>query len=79
MCYLAGMGLKLWDRFNNDNIPFALGCLGGAIGIIAFLFVPNTVITENILEALMIGIASGLSSTGVDQLVKRTIMKKDNQ
>lgn len=54
-------------------IPLISAALGAVIGIIAFYFVPGLIETENVLVALVIGGASGLSATGVNQAVKQLV------
>ena len=54
-------------------IPLAATVLGGIIGVIAFYFVPGVVETENILVAIVLGAASGLSATGTNQAVKQLV------
>lgn len=54
-------------------IPLVSAALGAVIGIIAFYFVPGVIETENVLVALVIGGASGLSATGVNQAVKQLV------
>lgn len=54
-------------------IPLISAALGAVIGIIAFYFVPGVIETENVLVALVIGGASGLSATGVNQAVKQLV------
>ena len=61
----------------NENfkrfMPLIAAARGAVIGIIAFYFVPGVIETENVLVALVIGGASGLSATGVNQAVKQLV------
>lgn len=52
-------------------IPLITVVLGGICGVIAFYFVPGVIETENVLVAIVIGAASGLSATGANQAVKQ--------
>ena len=52
-------------------IPLIACILGGLCGVAAFYFVPGTMGTENILVAIVLGAASGLSATGTNQVVKQ--------
>ena len=54
-------------------IPLAAAVLGGIIGVIAYYFVPGVIDTQNILVAIVIGAASGLSATGTNQAVKQLV------
>lgn len=52
-------------------IPLISCGLGAIIGTICFFCVPGVLETTNILVALVIGAASGLSATGTNQAVKQ--------
>lgn len=56
-------------------IPLAAALTGAVIGVIAFYFVPGVVETENILVAVVLGAASGLSATGTNQAVKQLVKR----
>ena len=52
-------------------IPLIACALGAVCGVIAFYFVPGVMGTENLLVAIVLGSASGLSATGTNQAVKQ--------
>ena len=52
-------------------IPLIACVLGAVCGVVAFYFVPDTMGTDNILVATILGAASGLSATGTNQVVKQ--------
>ena len=52
-------------------IPLIACVLGAICGVIAFYFVPGVMGTQNLLVALILGAASGLSATGTNQVVKQ--------
>ena len=52
-------------------IPLIACVLGAVCGVVAFYFVPGTMGTENLLVAIVLGAASGLSATGTNQVVKQ--------
>ena len=52
-------------------IPLMACVLGAICGVVAFYFVPGVMGTENILVAIVLGSASGLSATGTNQAVKQ--------
>ena len=54
-------------------IPLIACVLGAICGVVAFYFVPGTMGTENLLVAILIGAASGLSATGTNQVVKQLV------
>ena len=58
-------------------IPLIACILGAVSGVICFYFIPGVMQTENILVAIIIGAASGLSSTGANQVVKQLSGNKE--
>ena len=60
-------GDQKFSRF----IPLIACILGAVSGVVCFYFIPGVLETENILVAIVIGAASGLSSTGANQVVKQ--------
>lgn len=60
---------------NNEKlltfIPLLAASFGVVCGIIAFLAVPEIMPTNNIVVAIVIGGASGLSATGFNQIIKQ--------
>ena len=58
------------ERFKRF-IPLIACILGAGCGVIAFYCVPGVMETENLLVALVLGAASGLSATGANQIGKQ--------
>ena len=52
-------------------IPLIACLLGAGCGVVAFYCVPGVMETENLLVALVLGAASGLSATGANQIGKQ--------
>ena len=52
-------------------IPLWAALLGAVLGIVAFYAAPAIIPAENVIVAIFIGIASGLSATGVNQILKQ--------
>ena len=52
-------------------IPLIACVLGAACGVVAFYCVPGVMETENLLVAIVLGAASGLSATGTNQVAKQ--------
>lgn len=52
-------------------IPLIACVLGAICGVVAFYFVPGVLDTQNLLVAIVLGAASGLSATGTNQVVKQ--------
>jgi len=72
ICYLAGIGLKAINSEKLDRfIPVICGLFGAILGIVMFLTIPNFIPTDNWAIAIAIGIVSGLSATGANQVYKQ--------
>ena len=52
-------------------IPLISCVLGAVCGVVAFYCVPGVMETQNLLVAIVLGAASGLSATGTNQAVKQ--------
>jgi len=71
-CYLVGFVIKLFKNEKlNDFIPGICVILGTVLGLISFFTIPDIVPANDWLTASVIGGASGLASTGVNQVVKK--------
>ena len=64
-------------------IPLIACVLGAICGVVAFYFVPGVMDTQNLLVAIVLGAASGLSATGTNQIAKQltkpTATKEDTE
>ena len=69
ICYLCGLAVRLspWD---NKYIPLLCGLCGGALGALGLRLMPDFPAAD-VLDAVAVGIASGLAATGADQLFKQ--------
>lgn len=67
--YLLGMGVKA-SGIDNKWIPVICGVAGAMLGVAGMYFMPDYPATD-IINAVAVGIASGLAATGVDQMVKQ--------
>ena len=70
ICYLVGLGCKSIDRIADKIIPVIVGVVGGIIAIPAMYIMPDFPATD-IITAISVGIMSGLTSTGVNQIYKQ--------
>ncbi len=81
-CYIFGEIYKALFKKHKEAykyIPVVLSIVGGFLGIIIHLTTPNIVFdADNIWVALGIGIVSGASSTGANQIVKQLFKKEGN-
>lgn len=69
IAYLIGMACKASGKFDKW-IPVIVGMVGGILGIVGMYTMPEFP-AGDILNAIAVGIASGLASTGVNQIVKQ--------
>lgn len=69
ICYLVGMIAKA-TTINNKWIPVIVGISGAALGVAGMNVITDFPATD-IINAVAVGIVSGLASTGADQIVKQ--------
>lgn len=70
ICYLIGMGAKNVICVKDELIPFIVGVCGGILGIAGMFIIPDYPASD-FLNAVAVGIVSGLASTGAHQIVKQ--------
>lgn len=70
ICYLIGIGSKLIPGIKDDYIPVIVGVFGGILGVVGLYVIPDFP-ANDILNAISVGIVSGLASTGVNQIYKK--------
>lgn len=70
ICYLVGVGAKAIPTVPDNIIPVIVGVVGGALGVVGMYTIPDFP-AKDILNAIAIGVASGLASTGANQIVKQ--------
>ena len=69
--YLVGTGAKLSSKIKDEAVPVIVGATGGLLGAIGMYLMPNFP-AKDILNAIAIGIVSGLASTGANQIWKQS-------
>jgi hypothetical protein len=69
ICYLIGMIVKA-SAVDDKWIPCIVGVLGGALGVVGMYLMPDFP-AHDILNAVAIGIVSGLAATGAHQIGKQ--------
>lgn len=79
VCYLIGEILKVVFKKNKDLkklIPVIVSIIGGIIGIVIYLTNKEVILNvDNIYIALGIGLVSGISATGTNQMIKKIFSK----
>ena len=68
--YLIGMGCKAASKIPDKFIPVIVGVTGGILGVVG-MYTMTDFPAQDVLNALAVGIASGLASTGANQIVKQ--------
>ncbi len=68
--------------FNNNEkflrlIPLISLTIGVIAGVICFYFIPSIIPATNVVVAIIIGGASGLTATGTNQIVKQLTKEKE--
>lgn len=75
ICYLVGVACKAISAIKDEIIPVIVGLVGGALGVVGMYVIPDFP-AQDILNAVAVGISSGLASTGVNQVYKQ-LTKED--
>ena len=68
--YLIGYASKQIPQVKDNIIPIIVGVAGGVLGIVGMFVIPDYP-ANNILDAIAVGIVSGMASTGVNQIYKQ--------
>lgn len=74
ICYLIGLAVKAIPNIKDNLIPVIVGVCGGALGVAGLYLMPEFP-SEDVMNAVAIGIVSGLASTGVNQVYKQIAVK----
>lgn len=69
ICFLIAEGIKA-TALDNKWLPIICGTCGGILGVVAMFVMPDFP-AHDVLNAVAIGIVSGLASTGAHQLGKQ--------
>jgi len=70
IAYLVGLLAKQLPKVKDEFIPVIVGVVGGVLGVVGMYVMPEFP-ASNILDAIAVGIVSGLASTGANQVVKQ--------
>lgn len=68
ICYLIGVIVKASPLNANKWIPVIVGICGAILGVVGFYFMVDFPAAD-ILNAIAVGIVSGLAATGINQVV----------
>nr|DAR05231.1 MAG TPA: holin [Bacteriophage sp.] len=78
ICYLIGMVVKA-TALDSKWIPVICGVCGGIIGALALAFHMPDFPAEDYFTAVAVGIMSGLTATGVNQIFKQMSRAKEEK
>ena len=70
ICYLIGVAAKAIKGVKDELIPVIVGIAGGILGVVGMYVIPDFPVND-VLNAVAVGIMSGLASTGVNQVWKQ--------
>ena len=82
MCYLCGEVFKFIFKSKQEFYkltPIITSIFGGLIATIMYLDDPSLLNAENIYVAIEIGIISGSSATGANQIIKQMFLKNKEE
>ena len=69
ICFLVGMAVKA-SPIDDKWIPIIVGLVGGILGVTGLYTMPSYP-ADNVIDAVAVGIASGLAATGFHQIGKQ--------
>ena len=69
ICYLAAMAVKATE-VDNKWLPVICGLIGGILSVVGMFYMPDFPAAD-IINAVAIGIVSGLAATGINQAYKQ--------
>ena len=70
ICYGLGLGCKAYEKIPDKWIPVIMAACGGILGIAGLYTMPNFPVGD-VINAVAVGMASGLAATGANQLYKQ--------
>lgn len=68
--YLVGLVAKQIPKVKDELIPVIVGAVGGILGVVGMYVIPDFP-ANDVLNAIAVGIVSGLASTGANQVYKQ--------
>lgn len=74
--YLIGVAVKAIPVIKDEFIPVIVGIAGGILGVVGMHVIPDFP-AQDVLNAIAVGIASGLASTGANQIYKQLFTKSE--
>lgn len=72
IAYVIGEAVKVIPVIKNELIPVIVAISGGVLGVVGMHVIPDFP-AQDILNAVAVGMVSGLASTGVNQAFKQLV------
>ena len=82
LCYILGEIYKIIFKNKKETyklIPLLVSLFGGILGILIYFTAPEILNVDNIYLALEIGVISGSSATGTNQIIKQIFKNKEEE
>lgn len=80
---VGGLMALIKDAVNKDKfnafIPLISVILGAGLGVVAFFFMPELIVADNLFSAILVGAVSGWASTGAHQTIKQISKLSDKE
>lgn len=70
ICYVIGLGCKAYEKIPDKWIPVIMAVCGGVLGVAGLYTMPDFP-AGDVINAVAVGMASGLAATGANQLYKQ--------
>jgi hypothetical protein len=74
--YVIGEAVKVIPFIKNELIPVIVAISGGILGVVGMHVIPDFP-AQDVLNAISVGMVSGLASTGVNQAFKQLSTKSE--
>jgi hypothetical protein len=76
IAYVIGLGIKVTPFIKDELIPVIVAVAGGILGVVGMHVIPEFP-AQDMLNAIAVGVVSGLASTGVNQAYKQLSTKSE--
>ena len=74
--YVIGLAVKAIPVIKDELIPVIVAIAGGVLGVAGMYVIPEFP-AQDVLNAVAVGVVSGLASTGVNQAYKQLVTKSE--
>lgn len=76
IAYAVGLLVKVVPVIKDELIPVIVAFVGGILGVVGMHVIPEFP-AQDVLNAVAVGMVSGLASTGVNQAYKQLFVKSE--